>query len=375
MSRKVIVLIVIVIVAIAVVRFRTRDISAVVFKTETAVLSVLQSYGVTDNDVVYREEDDWKKPGLRGKSLNYVVKLKAWASSNELAEAIKKEIQGVKGVDLAKVYYRRGKDEKGTAYFEIVYKGDLILLLTVENVSSGWIKGGKPQEVHPKLALVLDDFGYTRKNLDYLKELEIPLTIAVLPNAPYSKKVSAFAKKNGVEVILHLPMEPERKNVQLEKDTIMVGMEKDTVKDIINRALKTVPEAQGVSNHQGSKATGDEGTMDIVLGEVKKRDLFYLDSLTTSDSVCGKVAGEKGLPCVRRDVFLDMEFNEDHVRQQLEKAENVARAKGYAVAIGHEKKTTLRVLKEMVPGIKERGIEFVALSEIVELENAGQGSK
>ncbi|MGB2879354.1 MAG: divergent polysaccharide deacetylase family protein [Candidatus Omnitrophota bacterium] len=375
MSRKIIAIIAIALVVLAMVRLRTRDISEQISSAENAVLAVLQAHGMTDNDVLFREQSSWKRSGIRGKSINYVVNLRAWASSNELAEEIKKKLRDTNGVNLSKVYFRRDKDKKGTAYFEIAFKGNIILLFTVENVSAGWVKSESEETLTPKLALVLDDFGYTGKNLDDLKELGVPLTIAVLPNAPFSKKVSFFAEDNGVEVILHLPLEPDRKNVQLEEGTIMVGMEEGAIKNTMSRSLKTVPTASGVSNHQGSKATGDKETMEIVLGEVKKNGLYYLDSMTTSGSVCEKIAGEKGLTFAKRDVFLDMDLDEGHIKRQLEKAENVARAKGYAVAIGHEREATLKVLKEMIPEMKDRGIQFVGLSEIIELESAGQGSK
>ncbi|MGD2279465.1 MAG: divergent polysaccharide deacetylase family protein [Candidatus Omnitrophota bacterium] len=230
------------------------------------------------------------------------------------------------------------------------------------------IKTSSEKEKNPVAALVLDDFGYTRRNLGTLIGLDTPVTIAVLPNVPYSKTVSSFADKNGVQVILHLPMEPEGGSVRLERETIMTGMDKEMVENIIAQAFESVPAAKGVSNHQGSRATKNEKIMEIVMDQVDKRGLFFLDSMTTDGSVCGKAAGEKGVLFAKRDIFIDEKNDEDYIIGQMKKVEELARRKGYVIAIGHERPKTLKVLREVMPEMKERGIKFVTLSEIIELE-------
>ncbi|MFQ5953297.1 MAG: divergent polysaccharide deacetylase family protein, partial [Candidatus Omnitrophota bacterium] len=255
----------------------------------------------------------------------------------------------------------------GTAYFEVAYKGSAVLALTLENALPDWLKEDtEVEKSFPAIALVLDDFGYTKRNLKLLKAIREPVTIAILPNAPYSGAVSSFAEENGIETILHLPMEPEGDSARLEKETIMVGMDDDGIDEIIARALKVVPSASGVSNHQGSKATRDEKTMKRVLGELKEKDLFFLDSMTTSESVCGTIAEKKGILYAKRDLFLDRRSDKDYIKGQLEKAERIARKNGRVVVIGHDRAKTLRVLREVIPEMRERGIKFVKLSEIIE---------
>ncbi len=217
----------------------------------------------------------------------------------------------------------------------------------------------------PVVALVLDDFGYTRKNLDALKDVNAPLTLAVLPGTPYSGAVCSFADRNGLEVILHLPMEPEDETGHLEKNTIGPGMDDATVKKIIADAFRSVSSAKGMSNHMGSKATGDTRLMTVVLGDLKRRGKFFLDSFTAKESACKQVAREVGIPYARRDIFIDNELEEGYIRRQMKKLEQTAFAGGSAVGIGHDRSVTIDVLREIVPEMKENGIRFVYLSEIV----------
>ena len=223
-----------------------------------------------------------------------------------------------------------------------------------------------PDRYAPLVALVLDDFGYTRKNLDALKDVDAPLTVAVLPDTPYSKAVCSFADENGLEVILHLPMEPEMETHHLEKDTIGSGMDDAAVKKIIANAFRSVPTASGMSNHMGSKATKDDRLMTVVLGDLKDRGMFFLDSFTTKRSVCEQAARKVGIPYLRRDVFIDNRLEGEYIKRQMEKLEQTAFTDGSAVGIGHDRGVTIDVLREVVPKMKEKGIKFVYLSEMVE---------
>ena len=165
------------------------------------------------------------------------------------------------------------------------------------------------EEVGPRVALVLDDFGYSKKNFEKLKDLGIPVTMAVLPNVPYSKKACDVAKENGFEVILHMPMEPIDNAKPMEKDTILVVMDDPVVESKIDGALNSIYSAKGISNHMGSRATGDKRLMELVFSDLKKRDLFFLDSYTSGNSLCSIVCrrnyalGFITSICCRGDIF------------------------------------------------------------------------
>jgi len=215
------------------------------------------------------------------------------------------------------------------------------------------------------VVIVLDDFGYSKKNLDALKEVDASITVAVLPNTPYAGAVCSFARENGTEVILHLPMEPEGETPYLEEDTISCAMDEGLVKDIIANDFRSVPAAIGVSNHMGSKATKDAHLMELVLEDLKERDAFFLDSFTTEESVCEDIARELEVPYVRRDIFIDNRSDGEYIKGQLKELERIASVKGKALGIGHDRSLTISILKEVVPGMKERGIYFASLSEII----------
>lgn len=222
------------------------------------------------------------------------------------------------------------------------------------------------------VAFVIDDWGYNKRNIDLALEIDRPLTISILPNLRYSKYVAQeFVKaSNAYDIIMHLPLE-SKSNRAVERGTIRSNMEQEMITTILEEGMDSVPGLIGVSNHQGSKATEDERVMKIVLGELKKRELFFLDSLTTSKSVCADVARDIKLRFARRDVFLDLtdqadpEDFESYIRSQVRELASVALEQGRAIGIGHNKKITLKVLKDLIPDMEKKGIKIVPLKELV----------
>ena len=180
---------------------------------------------------------------------------------------------------------------------------------------------------------------------------------------PTSVVIAQKAKDHGFEVILHMPMEPKAK-IKLELATLYTNMSDDEIRSSLSRALQTVPGADGINNHEGSKATGDRRLMKVVFGELKKDNMFFLDSLVTNYSVCESVAKETGIRFVKRSIFLDNENDPDYIKKQFEKAMNLALKSGSAVAIGHDRPNTVAVLKEMIPLIEAKGIEFTRVSNL-----------
>ncbi|MCX7927940.1 MAG: divergent polysaccharide deacetylase family protein [Candidatus Omnitrophica bacterium] len=215
-----------------------------------------------------------------------------------------------------------------------------------------------------KIAIVIDDAGYTFNNLQILEGFNYPLTFSILPEAPYSRQIAEQLHRMNFQLILHLPLEPYDEK-HLEPNTITTTLDETSIRFIINSQIKNIPHIRGVSNHMGSKATEDYKTMEIVLDEIRKRKLFFIDSLVTPNSVCEQIAQKKKIPYARRDIFLDNILDSANIQKQLEILAEKAQQNGFAIGIGHDRKVTLMALKEEIPRLAKKGYRFVFVSELV----------
>jgi polysaccharide deacetylase 2 family uncharacterized protein YibQ len=116
----------------------------------------------------------------------------------------------------------------------------------------------------------------------------------------------------------------------------------------------------------GSQLIEDPEKIRVILSEVKRRNLFFLDSRTTPQTVGLETARSLGLMAAERDIFLDHPADGKDVKQQLEQLIQIALSTGKAIGIGHPHPSTIQSLEEMIPRIKERGIQIVPLSEIIQ---------
>ena len=218
-----------------------------------------------------------------------------------------------------------------------------------------------------KVAIVIDDWGYNINNIELLDSIEIPLTLSILPNLPFSYKIaSSQSHYKNREIIMHMPMEPEGKDIPLEKNTLMVSMNEDQALGILKAGLKTVPKAKGISNHMGSLATQDKRLIGIIMKDLKEQGLYFLDSLATPYTICQECAARAKVRFAKRDTFLDNQPDKEYISSQLDKLIKAARVSGSAVGVGHDRTLTLQVIKMRADDIIKKGdIEFVLLSELV----------
>lgn len=216
-----------------------------------------------------------------------------------------------------------------------------------------------------RIALILDDAGFKEEPLRELARLGIPLSFAILPNAPNAKSVAELANDRGFEVLCHLPLEPVGTAASPGKGAITTSMGDAEIFELAKRSIRSIPHAVGVNNHMGSRATADRRTMGQVLAAVRETGTYFVDSRTTASSVGATMAHELNVRTASRDVFLDDDDSIESVRRQLRLLVTVAEKRGSAIGIGHLYPSTIRVLKEELPAIRKRGFEFVLASELV----------
>ncbi len=223
----------------------------------------------------------------------------------------------------------------------------------------------KPATNGIPVAIIIDDVGYDRKTAEGFLALGVPLTFSVLPEGSYNKPIIDKALQHHVEIMLHQPMEPiDYPSVNPGPGALLTTMSPDELITQLNANLDSLPQVKGVNNHMGSKLTASSEQMRQVFTILKKRDLFFVDSRTSADTLCRPSAALLRLPFAERDVFIDHVQTPAFVRQQLKRLIERANQQGYAIGIAHPHPVTLEVLKEMLPELKS-AVSLTVASKVV----------
>lgn len=221
------------------------------------------------------------------------------------------------------------------------------------------------KDFRPKIAIIIDDLGYDLDIALSLMALDLPLSFSVLPHTPFTKLIAEKACERGREVMLHLPMEPkEYQSINPGAGALLLSMDDAKLRRVMDQALAQVKGVSGVNNHMGSSFTERRDKMQVVLEELKKKELFFVDSRTTKDTVGFQTAKQMGLPAASRNIFLDNDHDFGAIKAQMERLLSIARGAGSAIGIGHARRETLEALREYDSVLKSE-FHVVPVSELV----------
>ena len=224
-----------------------------------------------------------------------------------------------------------------------------------------------PPDGIPRIAIIIDDLGQDRHMAQKFLDLPGPLTFSVLPHLPHTRDVVEAVHAKKWEVMVHLPMEPrEYPSINPGPGALLTGMTPDGLIDQLRKDLAAVPGAVGVNNHMGSRLTAQSIQMNQVLSELKRQNLFFIDSLTSGDSVVKEAARLFQVPFGQRHVFLDHRPDRQFIAKQLTLLQKKAQRHGLAIGIGHPYQVTWQVLSESIPRLKEN-FRFIPASQAVRI--------
>ena len=231
-----------------------------------------------------------------------------------------------------------------------------------------------PQKQCNHVAIIIDDIGFDLHALRLLAELPAPLAFSVLPYTPHSAEAIEYLHERKRELLLHLPMEP----LSYPKEApgpgaLMVNMDEQQIRRQLDDDLAVVPYVSGVNNHMGSRFMEDFNRLSLLMEELKKRNLYFVDSRTTPNSKGLEAAVRTGIHFASRDIFIDHEHGYEAAFQNLLKVSR--QDKGYSrplLLIGHPHPDTIRAIKTIIPLWEREGIRIVDVKTVLRRVNKSE---
>ncbi len=217
----------------------------------------------------------------------------------------------------------------------------------------------------PKIALVIDDFGYSmNETINGFIALKSPFTAAVIPGRPYSTQVDERLNANSIQTLIHMPMITVNNTTSEPDYALSDDLSEGEISRRLKKARRDVPKAVGMNNHQGSGGTQSRKVMMGVTDFLGEQNMFFIDSRTIAASVGEAVAKEKYIPTNSRDVFLDEVDDSEAIAGELYRLARIAKESGEAIGIGHCRPNTLTTLKKYLPALADAGFELVPVSAL-----------
>ena len=212
-----------------------------------------------------------------------------------------------------------------------------------------------------KLVLIIDDVA-TFEHAGMIKSLGLKITPSIFPATKTHPDTPSIARSFEFYMI-HLPMQAKHFDSP-EIGTLTINESFESMHEKIKKIRKDFPRAVYTNNHTGSRFTSDFNAMDRAYMALIDQGFIFVDSKTIAQTAVAKAAKKHNQPYISRDIFLDDNPSAAAVRRELVAAVNLAKKRGYAIAIGHPKKNTIAVIKESKNNIL-KDVEVVYLKDIL----------
>ena len=220
-----------------------------------------------------------------------------------------------------------------------------------------------------KIAFIVLDADPQYDNLyrSYL-ESAVPFTFAVRSDLPITGRLTRDLRRAKHEIFLHLAMEPRGyPRIDPGKDAILLDLSQVEIEDRIAKGLSTVAPARGVVSRLGGAAVNDADVMRAVLGELKRRDLPFVDAHGAGPSLVEEIGEEVGARTLTLGATLDGSGNTPTaVKARLDQLVRTAMQRGALVISLHPSSVILSVLEKEAPALEAQGVDLVSASEIVQ---------
>lgn len=194
----------------------------------------------------------------------------------------------------------------------------------------------------PKLAIIIDDVS-NRSQLNEIKATGLKLTPSIFPPSKLSRTSHRLAE--GLQhYMIHLPMESGSPQFNSQSKTLLTTFSKKEIEARVRELRELFPHARYINNHTGSVFTDDYDAMQRLYTALRKEGFVFVDSRTIASTKVPQITETYGDAYIARDIFIDNIQTIPYIHQQLQKAVDIAKKRGYAIAIGHPHGTTMRAL-------------------------------
>jgi polysaccharide deacetylase 2 family uncharacterized protein YibQ len=193
----------------------------------------------------------------------------------------------------------------------------------------------------------------------------IPITAAVRSDRPEGAKIARDWRDTGREVFVLLPMEP-RGYPQNDpgKNAILLDLSRIEIEDRVQRCLSAAAPVAGVMTRMGGAAVNDPDVMKAVLGEMRRRDLPFLDAHGVGPSVVEEIGELLGTRTATVGGVLEA-GSTSSARSKLLGIVETAVHRGTIIVTMRASGAALAAIEQERAALKERGVELVTASALI----------
>lgn len=223
-----------------------------------------------------------------------------------------------------------------------------------------------------RLLLIIDDLGHgiERGRLEACFALPPQVAFSIIPGTARAPGLAHRCARAGRDYLAHLPWEPLRDELPAERLLTPIGCDAGRLAAVLQQARRELPLMVAANNHQGSRASLDEGFLAAFARAWRPLDLPFVDSRTVAGSRVPAVLGNAGIPVFENRLFLDHVDQDGAILAELARLAVVVPGRELTIAIAHPRPRSLRLLSHWLDRLPE-GIVLISARDALAAPPAG----
>jgi hypothetical protein len=218
----------------------------------------------------------------------------------------------------------------------------------------------------PKIAIVLYGIGPSGSaTRAAIQGLPGSITLAFSPYADNLSNSIAEARIAGHEALLMVPMEPKNyPQFDPGPKGLLTSLEPEKNIARLEWILSRTSGYIGVTSFMGSRFTRAQRHMIVVLQQLRRRGLLYLESQIGSATQIGEIAKTVRVPYAANALYIDERASRPAIDSQLREIERLAKKLGGAIAMAYPYPVTLERLSAWSRDVTKRGFVLAPVSAL-----------
>lgn len=217
-----------------------------------------------------------------------------------------------------------------------------------------------------RVAIVIGGLGLSQTGTQTaIGKLPPEITLGFAPQGNSLGRWMQAARREGHEIVMQVPLEPfDFPNVNPGRNTLTVEAGADEILKNLRWTLSRTTNYTAVMNYMGARFSTSPEAMGVMMAELGKRGIGYVDDGTSARSLAPETALKNGVPFAAGDAIIDGVQDRGAILDKLDELERTARAKGFAIGTGNAFDVTVDAVASWATEARKRGIEIVPISAV-----------
>ena len=135
----------------------------------------------------------------------------------------------------------------------------------------------------------------------------------------------------------------------------------------LDKFLFSAKKFQGIYTDDNEIFTKNIADAEFFLSNLQKENILYLSGIQDLNANIYKVAEKIGFHILTNNVNLDDILSSEAIGNKLQELENIAKKKGFAIAMGSNYYLTINSLKKWLPSLANKNIRLVSVEDFYKM--------